>query len=374
MNQFVQGGTAQLHAALTQAVNVKKQKVIDNRSALITEGLADAPVLAGAGGAALKLALGLSPGPLSKSIVSGLMLLSAVPVVWSLLAESKKDAEDYRILKGILNAYEASGDEDVLNSTQLFVKLHSTPAADENTLPTIREVRLMYNKIPPHILELMKAQPQPSSYEKGYEKGYEKAPSIGAALSQLPGFALTSVFNAFALSVKSCTTELLPTIRTIGKAWGDVVRLASGDLKRVWQQARGKTLLETKNELFQALWNAPFTNSDDVSTLMNPHMQLAESLHPLQDELRSNARMRLGTAMGVVSCTSFISLALANGAMAASAGNFGAAAGYIGLSALLSVPPLRVLSERQSELAQIDQDRTMQILERFNPPQSPSLS
>ena len=362
MNSRVLNSTEKLHEALKQAVRLKEEKVRDNHSALITETLSDSQAAYELGVSAFRIAFSLAPGPVSKSIVSGLRVIAALPVISSLVAESRKDKKDLMILNKILSAYEQSDDEQILESTRLFVKLHSAQDEHDEGQFNISDVRLIYNQMPEHVLTLI----ENAKLEAGQERCWPKeiSPRVIANLSR---FALKSVFNAFSLAIKSCSVDAKNTVKIIGGALGDVKRLFTTDLKSVWDQARSHTLYEGKQRLYSDLYHAGNLGSDDLKSLFNPHVKLARSIHPLQDELRSNARMRIGTGVGILACSSFISLALINAGIALSVAAPGAALGYLGFSALLSVPPLRVLCERQQELRKLGEDKTLQILEHMSP-------
>ena len=84
-------------------------------------------------------------------------------------------------------------------------------------------------------------------------------------------------------------------------------------------------------------------------------------LHTLQMDIRNNTSQRFVTAGGTMACLSFVSLALLQAGIKIASGQYIEAAGYLGFSAMLSVPSLRVLSERLNELAENDRDQDIRV-------------
>jgi hypothetical protein len=345
MKTFVSTGSVEkMHVALSNVTKIKKSKIKDNQAAVLTESLSNLPAASSITFNIVQHAFKHAPALGGKGIVSLLMLAAATPIFWSLLAEDKKDREDYKILKAILEAYDKTQDPNILKSTQLFVKLHGVPCEKNPDDFIISEVNLMHNDMPPHIAKLIKDV---------REKATNKNAKEGLNVKHLGLFLL----------IRSCTSEAKHTLNSFKYALYDVKTLFTKDFKRVWLRATYPIIEEDGKKVLSALNR----QEDQTELCEKKSSELVSKFNTLQYDLKTNAKMRLGTGLGFIAASCFISLACLNTILASTAGDYTGALGYLGLSAFLSVPSLRVLSERQTELAEIDHDKTLRMLEILNP-------
>jgi hypothetical protein len=382
---------------LRRAITLKEKKVQENYSALITEFMSDAQTAAAVFLIANKALFTLSLAPFAGGILPVVMLCAAVPAVLSLVSEIKKDNKDLQILQKIDAKFKETEDEDILANTKIFVKMHAPhhyldaedaakeglekddskaqPEGLAKPAKAVAPVKVKYHDMKPSIRMLI----EENETVVGFSRKSLKALFSRQALYTLPekaGFVLSSVFNAFALSIRACTVDVGQTLRSTGRGFKEVGILIGRDrsaaLGTLFSPTLYESLVNVKNrtddvssarlgryqeKLAEGQTETPIFNKDSMIHI--------RKLHTLQLDLRNNTKQRFVTAGGAMACFSFVSLAMLQAGVNAMSGRYVEAAAYVGLSAMLSVPALRVLCERLTELAENDRDSDVQMAMRL---------
>lgn len=351
---------------LNDAIALKKQKVSDNYSAFMTEILSDAQTAAAVLIVAKQAVFSLSIAPFAAGILPAVMLCAAVPAILSLASEIKKDNKDLEILNTIHRKYVETEDETILQSSKLFVKMHAPHHdVEEGQAPkrSNAPVVLKYHDMKPSIRALIEEGETMSSFGRKSLRDFMSRAALYSVPEKIGG-TLKTIFNAFSLSIRACTVEAGKTLRTVGRGLKEIWLLGTRDRRDALSNMYTPTLYEAALAL-KAKGEGHMDKVDEVEVeaqIFNKdsiiHMR---KLHTLQMDIRNNTSQRFVTAGGTMACLSFVSLALLQAGIKIASGQYVEAAGYIGLSAMLSVPSLRVLSERLRELAENDRDQDIRV-------------
>lgn len=358
---------------LDAAILLKSEKVKENNAAMVTELLSDAQTAVAVLMVAKAAVTGLSLAPFAAGIVPVMMLTAAVPAVLSLVSEIKKDNKDLRILQAIRDKYDRTADEGILDRTRLFVKMHAPHHDIDGELarqgpPKKRvPVKLHYRNMDPDIRKLIeqKENAADSAFSLKHIFAKENFKNLPAKGKWLVG----AIFNAYALSLKVCTIEAPKTYSSVKTGLTEVWRVAGRDRKALSTTIMTPTLYESLRHMKwrqEELAPNDVTDIETESPIFNKDSKLhIRKLHTLQLDIRNNAKQRAVTAVGTTAVASFVTLALWQSAASFMAGNPVQGASYLMMSALLSMPSLRVLSDRLSELSENDRDKEIQLATRM---------
>lgn len=359
------------YAYLKAAVALKEEKVKENNSAIITEILSDAQTAVAAFVVAKNALIAFSLAPIGAGLLPIVMLGAAVPAVLSLVSEIKKDKKDLRVLQAMKNRYEETKDEELLKQGRIFVKIHAPHTDIDEEMATKGPVRrkmpvkLQYRNLHPSIRSIIEEREKdeaPITLKDVFKK------SNFQNLPQKAGWALKSVFNSYALSIRLCTIDAKKTYASVSKGLSETWRVARKDRKALIANMMTPTLYESLLHLKQKKEQAPgdFEEIETESPIFNQDSKLhIRRLHTIQLAMRNNAKQRGVTAVGTAAVASFVSLALLQSAVNFAAGNVVQGASYLMMSALLSVPSLKVLSDRLSELSENERDHDIRLATRM---------
>lgn len=353
-------------AYLDHAIELKSQKVTENYGAFITEALSDAPTAIAFVYSAQQAIIGLTLAPFTGGILPVIMMCAAVPAVLSLVSEIQKDNKDLRILKKIRSKYEETGDESILEGTRLFVRMHGPKSgvASHGGHGAISPVRLNYHDMNAAIREMIEEKESMVHFSRESLKALMSRQAL-YSVKEKAKFTLSTVFNAFSLSVKACTVQRRETWGSTKRGLKEVWALATRDRSHALSNMFAATMYESylhvkakgDEQILKAMNGREGLGSDAASHL--------RKLHTLQLDIRNNSQQRFVTAGGTLASVAFVSLALIHGGLSLMTGRYVEAASHIGLSALLAVPAMRVLSDRLSELSENERDQDVQVAARL---------
>jgi hypothetical protein len=355
------------YAYLKAAVALKEEKVKENNSAIITEVLSDAQTAVAAFVVVKQALFAFSLAPVASGLLPIVMLGAAVPAVLSLVSEIKKDKKDLRVLQAMKDRYEETQDEDLLKEGRIFIKIHAPHTDIDEEMaakgPIRRKmpVKLQYRNIHPTIRTIIEKREKD---EVAFSlKDVFKKSNFEDITGKLK-WALKSVFNSYALSLKLCTIDLAKTYASVSKGLSETWRVARKDRKSLFSNIMTPTLYESLVHLKEKKENAhgDFGEIEAESPIFNQDSKLhIRRLHTIQLAMRNNAKQRGVTAVGTAAVASFVTLALLQSAVNFAAGNVVQGTSYLMMSALLSVPSLKVLSDRLTELSENERDHDIRL-------------
>lgn len=361
---------------LNAAIKLKREKVAENNAAMITELLSDAQTAVASLIVAKNALVALSLAPFVAGALPLIMLTAAVPAVLSLVSEIKKDNKDLRILEAIKTKYDESQDIDILKETRLLVKMHcphhdiDAELAEKGIVTKKVPVKMQYRDMNPAIRSIVEEREKSDKVTPPVKERLKSAfEGIStASIATKSRWALGAVFNAYALSIKVCTVQLPKTISSVKEGLSEVWRLVSQDRAAVYTTMTTPTLYESLQQLRQRKeqGHSIEVEGDAEQPIFNKDSLLhIRKLHTMQLDIRNNAKQRAVTAVGTTAVFSFVSLAVLQSALSFASGNVVQGTAYLMTSALLSVPSLRVLSDRLNELAENDRDQDLKLVNRM---------
>lgn len=355
-------------AYLDQAITLKSQKVTENYGAFITEALSDAPTAIAVVYSAQQAIIGLSLAPFTGGILPVIMMCAAVPAVLSLVSEIQKDNKDLRILKKIRSKYDETGDEQILEGTRLFVRMHApkTQNAGQGGHGVASPVRLNYHDMNATIRDMIEEKQSMFHFSRESLNNLMSRQSLYSAKDKAK-FALSTVFNAFSLSIKACTVQRRETWESTKRGLREVWTLATRDRSHALSNMFAATMYESYLHVKakgdeQVLKAMGERGADELGNDAAAHLR---KLHTLQLDIRNNSQQRFVTAGGTFASVAFVSLALIHAGVSLMSGRYVEAASHLGLSALLAVPAMRVLSDRLCELSENERDQHVQVAARL---------